>query len=79
MRNNQLHQYFTSLTDEEKFEFANSCGTSVGQIQQIMYGHRTCNPILAIAIDRESGSLVSCDSLCPEADFTYLRNQKERA
>ena len=79
MRNAQLHQYFTSLNDEEKDNFAKTCSTTVGQIQQIMYGHRSCNPILAIAIDRESGGMVSCDSLCPDADFSYLRNQKEKA
>lgn len=69
-----LKQYFSELNEKEKNSFAKSCLTTVGHIKQIMYGYRKCNPILAIAIDRESNGVVSCDDLCPDADFDYLRN-----
>lgn len=79
MRILSLQQYFLSLSDEQKEEFAQVCKTSVGQIQQVMYGHRRCNPALAIAIDRESKGAVVCDDLCPEVDFAYLRKQATSA
>ncbi|RKG33419.1 hypothetical protein D7V21_09620 [Acinetobacter guerrae] len=74
MRILSLQKFFLSLSDSEKEEFAAACKTKVGQVQQIMYGYRKCNPALAIAIDRESKGQVTCEELCPEADFAYLRN-----
>jgi len=75
MRILSLQQYFLSLSVEQKESFAKECKTTVGQIQQIMYGHRNCNPALAIAIDRESKGAVACEDLCSDVDFAYLRNQ----
>ncbi|MCU4436128.1 helix-turn-helix domain-containing protein [Acinetobacter bereziniae] len=71
-----LKSFFLPLNDKEREIFASACGTTVGQILQIMYGNRKSNPALAIAIDRESKGLVPCEELCPEADFQYLRNLK---
>ncbi|ENX57623.1 MULTISPECIES: YdaS family helix-turn-helix protein [Acinetobacter] len=69
-----LKDFFLPLNDEERESFATSCGTTIGQTLQIMYGNRNCNPALAIAIDRESKGAVPCESLCPDVDFQYLRN-----
>lgn len=69
-----LKTFFLPLNDEEREAFASLCGTTVGQTLQIMYGNRKCNPALAIAMDRESKGAVPCESLCPDADFQYLRN-----
>lgn len=68
-----LKQYFSSLSEEQQVSFATACKTTTGQIKQIMYGNRPCNPSLAIDIDRESKGQVRCDDLCPNTDFDYLR------
>lgn len=73
----QLKQYLKPMKKEERSAFAERCGTTLGNLNQIMYGNTTCGAALAIAIDRESGSKVRCDDLCPSADYQYLRNQKE--
>lgn len=72
----QLKSFLTSLTIQEKDDFAKQCSTTVGYLNQIMYGNSKCSASLAIKIDKESNGLVSCDLLCPEADFNYLRDQK---
>ena len=36
-----------------------------------------CSATLAIALDRESHGKVSCDELCPNADFEYLRRSSK--
>ncbi|MBF7693448.1 hypothetical protein I2F29_08570 [Acinetobacter sp. FNA3] len=64
-------------SDHERESFANRCGTSLGYLKAIMYGNRKCNPILAINIDRESEGNISCDNLCPEADFEYVRQKSK--
>lgn len=61
-------------TEQARIEFAERCQTTTGYITQIMYGNRNCGAVLAIAIERESNGAVRCDDLCPDADFTYLRN-----
>jgi DNA-binding transcriptional regulator YdaS (Cro superfamily) len=74
-----LKDYFLSLEKTEREIFAEKCGTTVGQITQIYTGNRTCNPSLAINFDRESNGAISCDELCPDVDFDYLRKQKQAA
>ncbi|EGU03076.1 TPA: helix-turn-helix domain-containing protein [Acinetobacter baumannii] len=73
MQKPSLKQYFSSLSEEQQKAFAAACETTTGQIKQIMYGYRPCNPSLAINIDRESKGQVRCDDLCPDTDFDYLR------
>ncbi|QQN40391.1 hypothetical protein [Acinetobacter sp. CS-2] len=71
----QLKSYLLSLTPEGRKNFAKECLTTVGNLQQIIYVNKKCGAPLAIRIDKASKGQVSCDSLCPEADFDYLRNQ----
>lgn len=71
-----LRDYIKSLpSDAEREEFAQKCGITFGYLKLVMYGVRKCSATLAIKIDKESNSLVSCDDLCPDADFNYLRYQ----
>lgn len=72
----QLKSFLASLTIEEKEVFAKQCSTTIGYLNQIMYGNSKCSASLAIKIDKESNGLVSCDLLCPDADFNYLRHQR---
>ncbi|WP_034583164.1 YdaS family helix-turn-helix protein [Acinetobacter sp. HR7] len=70
-----LKNYLSQLAPNERKAFAKRCKTSLGYLNQIMYGNSKCSASLAIKIDKESGGQVKCDSLCPEADFEYIRNQ----
>lgn len=70
----QLKSYFLGLTPERREAFAKECLTTVGNLQQIIYVNKKCGAPLAIRIDKASNGRVSCDSLCPDADFNYLRN-----
>ncbi|MFH7764562.1 hypothetical protein [Acinetobacter sp. BSP-28] len=73
----QLKQYLKPMKKEEREAFASRCGTTLGNLNQIMYGYTTCGAALAIAIDRESKGNIRCDDLCPSADYQYLRDQNE--
>ncbi|MGA8882645.1 MAG: hypothetical protein WB445_03345 [Acinetobacter sp.] len=72
----QLKNYLLGLTSEGRETFAKECSTTVGNLQQIIYVNKKCGAPLAIRIDKASKGQVRCDSLCPEADFDYLRNQE---
>lgn len=58
----------------DRESFAARCGTSYGHIRNVAYG-KPCAEKLAINIDRESGGVVTCESLCPDVDFGYLRGR----
>ena len=72
----QLKTYLLKLSPEGRQNFARACLTTVGNLQQIIYVNKKCGAPLAIRIDKASEGKVQCDSLCPEADFDYLRNQQ---
>ncbi|RZG76824.1 hypothetical protein EXE10_19715 [Acinetobacter sp. WCHAc060033] len=74
----QLKSYFMNLSADERVEFAKKCLTTVGNLQQIIYVNKKCGAPLAIRIDKASQGKVSCDQLCPDADFNYLRGTQIR-
>jgi DNA-binding transcriptional regulator YdaS (Cro superfamily) len=76
MNTTSLKSYFYELSIEDREKFAKACGTTVGQLTQIMGNHRNCNPSLAINIERESNGKVICNDLCPNVDFDYLRQSR---
>jgi DNA-binding transcriptional regulator YdaS (Cro superfamily) len=71
----QLKQYLLEMSLTERKEFAKACLTTLGNLQQIIYVNKKCSAELAIRIDKASNGHISCDLLCPKADFNYLRNQ----
>lgn len=71
----QLKEFLLSMKPVERESFAKACLTTVGNLQQIIYVNKKCGAPLAIRIDKASNGKVTCDSLCPDADFDYLRNQ----
>lgn len=73
----QLKQFLKPLSNDQRIAFAEKCGTTLGNLNQIIYSTTRCSASLAISIDRESGGQVRCDDLCPSADFDYLRNQEQ--
>lgn len=71
----QLKTFFNALSPADKKSFAQKCNTTVGYITQVMYGNSNPSASLAIDIDRESGGQVPCESLCPGADFEYVKRK----
>jgi DNA-binding transcriptional regulator YdaS (Cro superfamily) len=73
-----LLEFLNELPVPEQRMFAKRCGTSIGYLRQIAYGHRKCIAELAINIERESDRIVVCEELCPTADWFYIRAERRR-
>lgn len=69
----QLKNFLKGMTLSEREAFALSCSTTVGNLNQIIYVNKKCSAALAIRIDKASDGAVTCDDLCPDADFAYIR------
>ena len=72
---NQLKDYLSQMSLDERKDFAKQCKTSLGNLQQIIYVNKKCGAALAINIDKASQGKIRCDLLCPDVDFDYVRNQ----
>jgi hypothetical protein len=53
-----LKTFLSSKSRPDREDFAERCGTTLGVLQNIMYGLRPCNPELAVSIERESGGVM---------------------
>lgn len=73
-----LKAFLHSMPVPDRESFAVRCGTSYGHLRNVAYG-KPCAEKLAINIDRESGGVVTCESLCPDVDFGYLRGRSAGA
>lgn len=73
-----LKAFLHSMPVPDRESFAVRCGTSYGHLRNVAYG-KPCAEKLAINIDRESGGVVTCESLCPDVDFGYLRGRTSQA
>lgn len=72
----QLKDYLLkqlSNSDARK-TFAEKVGTTWGYLQHVMNGRRSCSETLAINIEKETQGVVTCEELCPETDWEYIRN-----
>lgn len=49
-----LKPYLSAMTKPERIAFAERCDTSLGHLQNVMYGLKPCATDLAVAIERES-------------------------
>lgn len=70
--------FIETLTPPERADFAERCETTVGHLNNIAYGDKTCGEDLAVRIDRESGGKVVVESLRPDVDWAYLRGTSKR-
>lgn len=61
-----LKTYWRTLTKEDREAFAGRCESTVGHLQNVMYRVRPAATDLAVAIERESGGLVTRQELRPE-------------
>lgn len=70
----KLKKYFSQLSKTEREKLAEECGTSVQYLYQISLGNRTASEKLAIEIEKATKGKVRCESLCPNADWGYIRS-----
>ncbi len=69
-----LIDYLETLKGVGEVEsFASRCLTSVGYLNHVAKGRRQPSADLAIRIERESSGAVTCESLCPDTDWDYIR------
>lgn len=70
--------FFFSIPVAERANFARRCKTTAGHLRNVAYG-KPCSAELAIEIDRESGGNVAAESMCPIADWHYIRGSAASA
>jgi hypothetical protein len=66
-----LKTYWKSLNHEQREKFASRCASTVGHIQNVMYGLRSCSAELAVALERESDAALDCEQEAP--GFAWVR------
>lgn len=71
----ELREYLNSLSVGEQVAFAARCRTSIGYLRKAISVRSRIGDRLAIAIDRESGGRVTCESVAPDTDWAYLRKK----
>ncbi|MBF7696646.1 YdaS family helix-turn-helix protein [Acinetobacter rathckeae] len=71
-----LKKYLADMNPKDREVFAKQCGTTVGNLNQLIYVSKKCGAGLAIEIEKASKGKISCNELCPGVDFGYLRNQR---
>ena len=65
-------QSLRSLTKIEKIALASVCGTTIGYINQIIYGKSIPSPSLALRIDIATGGKCSKRELRPDVDWNLV-------
>lgn len=70
----KLIDYLNAIPVEAREPFAARCGTSFDYLRQVGYGNRVCTERLAINLERESGRMLTCEELCPAADWAVVRS-----
>jgi len=61
-----LKTYLKQLDKDERHKLALAVNTTLGQLQNISYGYRTCAPALAVAIERNTAKAVTRQELLPD-------------
>lgn len=62
----ELKTYLSSMSADDRDEFAKRCETTRGHMQNVSYGYRACATDLAVLIDRKSGGAVRRWDLRPD-------------
>lgn len=58
--------YFYRLSTQERKDFAEKVGTSVGHLTNFCYGYTSLAPKVCVAIERESRQEVTRQALCTD-------------
>lgn len=57
----------------ERRSLASRCGVGDAYLYQVLTGRKPASLELCIAIERESGRSITCETLRPDVDWAYLR------
>lgn len=61
-----LRAFIGSLPPESREPFAARCETTIGHLRNVAGGHKSCSPILAACIERQSAGVVRRWDLRPD-------------
>lgn len=67
----KLIEYLNSLPADRRIYLAACCRTSFDYLRQIGYGNRSCTPLIAVCLERESKGIITRKSLFPD-DWAIL-------
>lgn len=67
--------FFSSLTKEQREEFARGCETSIGHLLNIMYGTKAFTPSYAVVVERQSQGAVSVEDMCPGVKWVRIKDK----
>lgn len=62
----QFKAYFFRLSRQERKDFAEKVGTSVGHLTNFCYGYTKLAAKVCVAIERESSKAVTRQEVCPD-------------
>lgn len=61
-----LKRFLSQLDVAEREAVASACGTTLGHLQNIVYGLRTCSPVLAVTLEKATAGEVTRRDLRPK-------------
>lgn len=75
--------FWLSIPVQQRGDFAGRCGAKATYLNMVAFGAMAHNgkpkrvsAAIAIAIERESGGAVRCETLRPDVDWAYLRGRQ---
>ena len=69
-----LKTYLTPMAKDDREAFAKRCNTSLGHIQNVMYGLRACTTELAVAMEGGSAGNVDVETSCPDEKWVRVKD-----
>lgn len=70
----ELGKYIDEYVPKKKRKaFAKACGTTVYYMNMLRCGAKPVTPRMAVAIEKATGGKVTCEEVCPDFDWAYLR------
>jgi DNA-binding transcriptional regulator YdaS (Cro superfamily) len=69
----KLLRYLNALSKADRAAFASACGTTDGYLRKAISKGQRFGSDLCIAIEKNSGSAVTCEDLDPIPDWAFLR------
>lgn len=60
-----LKNFLNSMSQEEQKQFAIRCNTTIGYLRKAVYKKQEIGPEISVAIERESGNIVTRQMLHP--------------
>lgn len=70
-----LKTFLSGMSNDERDDFAQKCGTSRGHLQNIMHRVKTCSGDLAVQVEFHSLAQVTVEELCPTRPWMRLRDK----